>query len=80
MQVQPLWLGNWATGERELRLQGGVIEVEGRDMELPITLRRAKLLNVDWSRFSRYGYCIDSHLADLGTMGRLWPSGRVAEP
>jgi len=67
-------------GERELRLQGGVIEVKGPGMELPRTLRRAKLLDVDWSRFSKYGYCIDSHLADLGTIGRLWPSGRMAEP
>ena len=47
--------------ERELKLQGGVIEVKGPTLELPITLRRIRLLDTDWSRFSKYGYCIDSH-------------------
>jgi hypothetical protein len=37
------------------------------------------LVDSDWSRFSKYAYCIDSHLADLGSTGRLWPSGRIAE-
>jgi hypothetical protein len=67
-------------GERELRLQGGVIEVKGSGMDLPRTLRRLEVVNADWSRFSKYGLCIDSHLEDLGTVGRLWPSGRMAEP
>ncbi len=66
-------------GERELRLAGGVIEVKGSDIELPVTLRRMKLLDLDWSRFSKYGYCLDSHLSEPGTMARLWPSGRMAE-
>ena len=39
-------------GERELKLAGGVIEVKGSKLELPITLRRMKLLDLDWSRFS----------------------------
>jgi hypothetical protein len=68
-------------GERELRLQGGVIEVKGLSADLPRTLRRVmELVDTDWSRFSKYAYCIDSHLADLGSTGRLWPSGRMAEP
>lgn len=67
-------------GERELRLQGAVIEVKGSGMDLPRTLRRLELLDADWSRFSKYSYCINSHFEDLGTVGRLWPSGRVAEP
>ena len=64
-------------GERELKLQGGVIEVKGPSMELPVTLRRIKLLDTDWSRFSKYSHCIDSHLAEPGTIARLWPSGKV---
>jgi hypothetical protein len=67
-------------GERELRLFGGIIEVKGPTMELPLTLRRMKSLDIDWSRFSKYSYCIESHLSTPGTVGRLWPSGRMAEP
>jgi len=67
-------------GEQELRLQGGVIEVKGPTLELPITLRRIRLLDTDWSRFSKYGYCVESHLSAPGTVARLWPSGRMVEP
>ena len=67
-------------GERELQLRGGVIEVKGPTLELPITLRRIRLLDTDWSRFSKYGYCVDSHLSHPGTLARLWPSGRIVEP
>lgn len=63
-------------GERELRLQGGIIEVKGPTLELPETIRRIKVLDTDWSRFSKYGQCIDSHLSGPGTVARLWPSGR----
>lgn len=66
--------------EGELRLPGGIIEVKGPSVELPVTLRRIKLLDTDWSRFSKYGYCVESHLSDPGTVGRLWPPGRMAEP
>jgi hypothetical protein len=65
--------------ERELRLPGGVIEVKGPTLELPVTLRRIRLLDTDWSRFSKYGHCLDSHLSLLGTVARLWPSGRMLE-
>ncbi len=66
-------------GERGLKLEGGVIEVKGHKMELPLTLRRMKLLDVDWSRFSKYSSCLDSHLEAPGTTARLWPSGRTNE-
>lgn len=66
-------------GERELKLAGGVIEVKGHEVELPVTLRRMRLLDIDWTRFSKYSYCLDSHLSEPGTMARLWPSGRIAE-
>ena len=66
-------------GERNLQLRGGVIEVKGPSMELPPTLRRMRLLDIDWSRFSKYGYCIESHLSRPSSIARLWPSGRVVE-
>ncbi|MBA7666946.1 hypothetical protein ES703_75030 [subsurface metagenome] len=66
-------------GEKELNLAGGVIEVKGQKMELPVTLRRMGLLDLDWSRFSKYSSCLDSHLSEPGTTARLWPSGRIAE-
>jgi hypothetical protein len=64
-------------GERQLRLPGGVIEVKGPTLELPVTLRHIRLLDVDWSRFSKYGYCVESHLSEPGTVARLSPSGRM---
>jgi hypothetical protein len=64
-------------GERVLKLAGGVIEVKGHKMELPATLRRMSLLDIDWSRFSKYSSCLDSHLLPPGTLARLWPSGRI---
>jgi hypothetical protein len=39
-------LGN---GERDLPLRGAVIEVKGPSVELPVALRRMKLLDTDWS-------------------------------
>ncbi len=66
-------------GERNLQLRGGVIEVKGTSWDLPLTLRRMKLLDTDWSRFSKYGYCIESHMSRPSSISRLWPSGRVIE-
>jgi hypothetical protein len=66
-------------GERELQLPGGVIEVKGPSIELPLTLRRMRLLDIDWSRFSKYSHCIEAHISQPGTMSRLWPSGRTIE-
>ncbi|MGD9143600.1 MAG: VTC domain-containing protein [Dehalococcoidia bacterium] len=66
-------------GRRESRinLPGAVIEVKGPRLELPVTLRRMNFLDTDWSRFSKYGYCIDAFLSDPGTAGRFSPSGRM---
>ena len=66
-------------GEREPWLQCGVIEVKGPALELPVTLRGMRFLDTDWSRFSKYSQCVEVHLSDPGVMGRLWPSGRMAE-
>ncbi len=46
---------------REVRLEGGVLEVKGPSIELPVTLRYMKQLDVDWSRFSKYGGCLDAY-------------------
>jgi hypothetical protein len=64
-------------GERELRLNGGVIEAKGTSVDLPLTMRRMNTLVADWTRFSKYGNSLESHLQYLGTVGRLWPSGRT---
>ena len=44
-------------------MTGGVIEVKGPSMELPVTLRYMRQLDVDWSRFSKYGGCLDAYFA-----------------
>lgn len=65
--------------EIDLKLQGGVIEVKGGKMELPVNLRRMHLLDIDWSRFSKYSSCLDAHFAEGGSEARLWPSGRFIQ-
>lgn len=64
-------------GEKELELPGGVIEIKGRTMEMPVTLKRASLLDTDWTRLSKYSASIDSHTESPGVIGRLSPSGRL---
>jgi hypothetical protein len=49
----------------EVQLEGGVIEVKGPSIELPITLRYMKQLDVDWSRFSKYGSCLDAYFTRI---------------
>ena len=65
--------------ERGLELPGGVMEFKGRTTELPIALARARILDTDWTRFSKYSACIESHTERLGAVGRLSPSGRVVQ-
>lgn len=65
--------------EHDLHLEGGVIEVKGPSMELPLTLRKMRILDTDWSRFSKYSNCIDSHLSDPGSLARFAPPGRILE-
>lgn len=64
-------------GERELELPGGVLEVKGPDFDLPLTLRRIRIMDLDWSRFSKYSICVDSHTETPGSIGRLSPSGKI---
>lgn len=63
--------------ERDLKLPGAVIEVKGTTIELPVMLRQMKLLDIDWSRFSKYSLCLDSHLVEPGDPVQQWPSGIV---
>ncbi len=65
--------------ENKLSLPSAVIEVKGPTIELPVTLRRMKFLDTDWSRFSKYGYCIDALLSDPGTVARFSPSGKIID-
>lgn len=55
--------GSLSFGKRELKLGGGVIELKGNKIELPAILRRVKLLDIDWSRFSKYLSCLNEHLS-----------------
>jgi hypothetical protein len=63
----------------EITLPGGVIEVKGPTLALPATLRRMKLMDVDWSRFSKYGSCLDVYFDAPGSVARSSPSGRIVE-
>ncbi|MFA5308190.1 MAG: polyphosphate polymerase domain-containing protein [Dehalococcoidales bacterium] len=67
-------------GEKAIRLPNAVIEVKGPSLALPPTLRRLKILDVDWSRFSKYGNCLDIFFADPGSVARLWPPGKLVLP
>jgi hypothetical protein len=61
----------------EISLPGGVIEVKGPTISLPQTLRSLKLLDVDWSRFSKYGSCLDAYFSEPGSVARASPSGKI---
>jgi hypothetical protein len=63
--------------EKQLELPGGVMEIKGLRMDLPITLRMIRVLELDWSRFSKYASCIDAHVMQPGTRGQLSPSGII---
>ena len=66
--------------EGKIRLPTGVIEVKAPSLELPVTLRRMHVLDTDWSRFSKYGYCIEAYLSEPGSVARFSPSGRMIVP
>ena len=71
--ITPLW-GN---GEKELELPGAVIEIKGESLELPLTLAQIRLLEVDWSSFSKYAICLSAHAERPGALSRLTPAGRI---
>lgn len=65
--------------ERTIKIAGGVIEVKGPSLDLPVSLRRLKFLDTDWSRFSKYGACLEVHFQEPGSVARSWPSGRAGD-
>jgi hypothetical protein len=66
--------------ESEIRLPNGVIEVKGPKIELPEMLRQLRIMDLDWSRFSKYGNCLDILFDEPGSVSRNWPSGRLVLP
>jgi hypothetical protein len=66
-------------GRREgtIRMEGGVIEIKGQSSDIPITLQSIRNLGTDWSRYSKYASCVEVHLEEPGSVGRIWPSGRT---
>ena len=66
-------------GRREgtIRMEGGVIENKGQSPEIPTTLQSIRELGTDWSRYSKYASCVEAHLEEPGSVGRIWPSGRT---
>jgi hypothetical protein len=66
--------------EGEIRLPNSVIEVKGPTLEMPVMLRQLRIMDLDWSRFSKYGNCLDIYFDEPGSVSRNWPSGRLVLP
>lgn len=60
-----------------LMLDSGVVEIKGPSMEIPQSLRSLGFLSTDWTRFSKYAGCLESQIEKSGSVGCLWPSGRI---
>jgi hypothetical protein len=60
-----------------LTLKGAIIEIKGPKAEIPLSLRALHNTCIDWSRFSKYAGCIESHMETTGSVGYTWPSGRT---
>jgi len=71
--------GSIGNGENNLKLPGAVIELKGSGIDLPLTLKGLQLLDVDWSRFSKYSSCLEAHMEISGATGRLSPSGKITQ-
>lgn len=63
---------------KSLMLAGGVVEIKGLRMEIPHSLRTLNSIGIDWTRFSKYASCVESQQGIPGSMGSLWPSGRIS--
>lgn len=70
-------LPTFGNGETNLELPGAVMEIKGSRLDLPGTLVNARLLDTDWTRFSKYSASIEAHTEQIGAIGRLDPSGRL---
>ena len=69
-----------ARRERAIRLPNGVIEIKGPTIELPPSLRHLRIMDLDWSRFSKYGNCLDAYFDEPVSVGRAMPSGKLTFP
>ncbi len=67
-----------SSGSPGISLSGGVVEVKGPSVDLPESLRRIRLLDTGWSRFSKYCNCLGAHLSETEAVGGRWPSGLLA--
>lgn len=65
--------------ERELELPGALVEVKCSDIDLPPSLVELAAIGSSWSRFSKYSACLEAHVAERGSVSRLWPSGLMEE-
>jgi hypothetical protein len=72
-------LTNHSLGHNRLNLmlEGGVIEIKSSSMEIPVSIRSLIKLGTDWTRFSKYAGCLESQKEKPGSVGSLWPSGRI---
>jgi hypothetical protein len=64
-------------GERGLEMPGVVVEVKGPAFDLPVALRELADLGSSWTRYSKYSSSLDAHMAAMGSVSRLWPSGAL---
>lgn len=62
-------------GNKDVELSGSVIEIKGKSLEIPPLLGHLKLLDIDWSRFSKYSGCIEACQENIGACGYSTPSG-----
>jgi hypothetical protein len=68
-----------AEGQASIEIPGAVLEIKGTNMELPEGLRKLRMLDMDWGRFSKYAACIDAHREEPGIVGYLSPNGKVID-
>jgi hypothetical protein len=60
-----------------LLMHGGVVEIKGPTTDIPRTVQSIRYLGTDWSRYSKFAGCLEAHAENPGSVGRVWPSGRV---
>jgi len=63
--------------QAEIELPGSVLEIKSNTMDTPLSLQKIKILEIDWTRFSKYAACINSHIDKPGSVGHCSPSGRI---
>ncbi len=59
------------------RLNGAILETKGPHTQVPIQLSWLRHLGFDWTRYSKYAACLESHMTVPGAIGRSTPPGRI---